>query len=61
MDWPEVNCLIEALDALVEKHQRSLAETTLSEDDRSDISNDLAYALVLRGKYEGIRSELAGA
>lgn len=59
MDWPEVNCLIEALDTLVEKYRIALATAGLSEDEHSDLSNDLTYAEILRGKYEAIRSELA--
>ncbi len=61
MDWPEINCLLEALDALIEKYQASLADSTLSEDDRSDLSNDLSYAQILRGKYKGIQANLAAA
>jgi hypothetical protein len=61
MDWSEVNCILEALDALIEKYRASLAAETLSEDDRSDLSNDLSYAQVLRGKYEAIRSGLAAS
>ena len=60
MDWPEANCLLEAIDALIERYQASLTESALSENDKSDLSNDLSYAQVLRGKYEGIRSNLAG-
>jgi hypothetical protein len=59
MDWPEVNCLIEALSALIERHRVALEEGTLSEDDRSDLSNDLAYAETLRGKYESLRDHIA--
>ena len=58
MDWPEVNCLITALDVLVDKHRAASARIDLSEDERSDLSNDLAYAEVLRGKYDAIRAEM---
>jgi hypothetical protein len=61
MDWSEVNCILEALDALVEKYQASLAVPAISEDERSDLSNDLSYAQILRGKYEGIRSGMSAA
>jgi hypothetical protein len=59
MDWPEVNCLIEALRALIEKQRLALEDHSLSEDDRSDLSNDLAYAETLQGKYESLRDQLA--
>jgi hypothetical protein len=59
MDWPEVNCILEALTALLEKHRLALQDTSLSEDDRSDLSNDLAYAETLLGKYEALRDQIA--
>ena len=59
MDWPEVNCLIEALSALIEKQRLALEDQSLSEDDRSDLSNDLAYAETLQGKYESLRDQMA--
>ena len=58
MDWPEVNCLIEALSALIEKQRLALEDQSLSEDDRSDLSNDLAYAETLQGKYESLRDQI---
>lgn len=61
MDWPEVNCLIEALDALVEKYHAAMAKPGLPEGGHADFSNDLAYAEVLRGKYEAVRRELGGS
>lgn len=61
MDWPEVNCLLEALGALIEKYQTRLGDEALSDDDRSDLSNDLAYAQVLKGKYTTVRSDLSKA
>lgn len=59
MEWMEVNCILSALDALIEKYQASLSDSELSEDDRADVSNDLAYAEILRGKYRAVRDELA--
>lgn len=59
MDWSEVNCILDALDALVKKYEDSMATSALTEDERSDLSNDLSYAQILKGKYEKIRSGLA--
>lgn len=59
MDWPEVNCILEALNALIAKHRLALQDMSLSEDDRSDLSNDLAYAETLLGKYESVRDQIA--
>lgn len=59
MDWPEINCLIEALSALAEKHRLALKDESLDEDDRADLSNDLAYAQSLQGKYEALRDQIA--
>jgi hypothetical protein len=59
MDWPEVNCLLEALGLLIEKYKADQGNPALSEDQHADLSNDLAYAEVLRGKYESLRKRLA--
>jgi hypothetical protein len=59
MEWIEVNCILSALEALIEKYQSSMNSEDLSEDDRADLTNDLAYAEVLRGKYQGVRDALA--
>jgi len=59
MDWPEVNCLIEALSALAEKHRLALKDDTLDEDERADLSNDLAYTQSVPGKYEELRDQMA--
>lgn len=59
MEWSEINCIISALEALIEKYKSSLKSTSLSEDDQSDVSNDLAYAEILLGKYEEMRSKAA--
>ena len=61
MDWSEVNCILDGLDLLIEKYKTSLSTTSITEDERSDISNDLSYAQILKGKYEEIRSSLAVA
>jgi len=59
MDWPEVNCLVEALGALILQYQSKLGNSSLDDDERSDLSNDLAYAQILCGKYERLRDELS--
>ena len=59
MEWQEVNCILEALGVLVEKYRLQAADTTLSEDDASDVSNDLAYAEILLHRYEDLRDRLA--
>ncbi len=61
LDWPEVNCILEALQALIEKYQAKLADENLDEDDRADLSNDLSYTQILRGKYEALRDAVRGA
>lgn len=58
MEWMEVNCLLEALDALIAKYHSQMSGDDLSEDDKADLSNDLAYAEVLRGKYRELRDEI---
>jgi hypothetical protein len=60
IDWPEVNCILEALQALIEKYQAKLADENLDEDEQSDLSNDLSYAQILRGKYEDLRDAVRG-
>ena len=59
MEWQEVNCILEALGVLVEKYRLQAADKGLSEDDASDISNDLAYAEILLHRYEDLRDRLA--
>lgn len=61
IDWPEVNCLIEALELLVSKHKAILADTSIDEDTRSDHANDLAYVEILLHKYEQMRDQVAAA
>jgi len=58
-EWPEVNCLIEALELLVAKHQSVLSDASIDEDTRSDHANDLAYVEIILGKYEKIRDQIA--
>jgi hypothetical protein len=60
MEWSEINCIISALQAPIEKYETSLKSGTLDEDDQSDVSNDLAYAEVLKGKYDEMRAKAAG-
>ena len=59
MEWAEINCIIEALQALIEKYKMLLESGVQNEDDKSDTSNDLAYAEVLLGKYEDMRTKAA--
>jgi hypothetical protein len=61
LDWPEVNCILDALQALVDKYQTALAVDGLDDDERGDLSNDLSYAQILRGKYEDLRETLRAA
>ncbi|GGA51881.1 hypothetical protein [Dyella nitratireducens] len=61
IDWPEVNCLIEALEMLVSKHRSILADTSIDEDTRSDHANDLAYVEILLHKYQQVRDQVAAA
>lgn len=61
LDWPEVNCILEALQALIEKYQAKLANGTLDEDEQADLSNDLSYTQILRGKYEDLRDAVRSA
>lgn len=58
IEWPEVNCLIEALALLEAKHKVILADTSIDEDTRSDHANDLAYVEILMHKYEQMRDEI---
>jgi hypothetical protein len=61
LDWPEVNCILDALQALIEKYQAALANDGLDEDAHADLSNDLSYAQILRGKYEDLRGAIRSA
>jgi|GEM_PF-1500185 len=58
MDWQEINCLIDGLELLIEKYKAELGNADLSDDDRSDISNDLAYTEILLGTYHDKRNEI---
>ena len=59
MDWQEINCIIDGLEALILKYKSELDKPDLTEDDRADLSNDLAYAEILLGNYNHKRSEMA--
>lgn len=61
MEWSEINCIVAALETLIEKHRVSLQGNNLSEDDRAELSNDLAYAEILLGKYQEMRERAADA
>ena len=61
MNWAELNCIVDGLQALIEKYRTALTQGDLSEDDRADISNDLAYAEILRDKYEAERDRISTA
>jgi len=58
MEWREINCIIEALEALLEKYETQLADDNLDEDDRSDISNDHGYAKILLSNYKDKSDEM---
>ncbi|WP_172449477.1 hypothetical protein [Bowmanella denitrificans] len=57
MEWRELNCIIEALEALIEKYNSQLDSNELDEDDHSDITNDKAYAEILLSHYQQNKSE----
>jgi hypothetical protein len=59
MEWQEINCVIEALDALIDKYEDEMQNSDLDEDELSDLSNDLAYAQTLLGSYRQKRDEMA--
>ena len=61
LDWPEVNCILEALQALIEKYQAAVTDDDLDEDQQADLSNDLSYAQTPGGKYEGLRDAIRSA
>ena len=61
LDWPEVNCILEALQAFIDRYETALAVVGLDDDERADLSNDLSYAQILRGKYEELRELVRGA
>ena len=58
MEWMEINCIIDGLAALIEKYRIAMQDTEQSEDDRADISNDMAYAEILHGKYSDLRDKM---
>jgi hypothetical protein len=58
MEWMEINCIIDGLSALIEKYRIAMQDTEQSEDDRSHISNDMAYAEILHGKYADLRDKM---
>jgi hypothetical protein len=57
MDWQELNCIIEALEALIEKYDSQLVSNELDEDGYSDITNDKAYTEILLSNYQQKKSE----
>ena len=60
MDWQELNCIIEALEALealIEKYDSQLVSNELDEDDYSDITNDKAYTEILLSNYQQKKNE----
>ena len=61
MDWQEVNCVVDALKLLVERYGEIVRNSAIDEDDRSDTTNDLAYAEILLHKYEDMRSKIASS
>lgn len=61
LDGPEVNCILEALQALIEQYLANLADENRDEDERADLLNDLSTTQILRGKYEDRRDAARGA
>ena len=59
MEWQEINCIIEALTLLVEKHDEQLQNVDLDEDEKSDTNNDLAYTQILLGNYKKKRDSMS--
>ena len=57
MDWQELNCVIEALEVLIEKYNVQLVANEIDEDDHSDITNDKAYAEILLSNYQQKKNE----
>lgn len=51
MEWREINCIIEALEALLEKYEKQLADANLDEDTRADVSSDHGYTKILLSNY----------
>jgi hypothetical protein len=58
MEWREINCIIEALEALLEKYEAQLADENLDEDTRADVSNDHGYAKILLSNYYSQRDTM---
>ena len=58
MDWREINCIIEALEALLEKYDAQLADENLDEDTRADVSSDHGYAKILLSNYYNQRDAM---
>jgi hypothetical protein len=58
MEWKEINMVIEAFDALIAQYRQRLEDPVIDEDERADISNDLAYAKILRSDYDAKRDAL---
>ena len=59
MEWREINCIIEGFILLIEKYRKQLEIPNISEDEHSDIANDLAYTEILLHKYEIEREKMA--
>ncbi len=58
MEWREINCIIEALEALLEKYEKQLADDSLDEDTKADVSNDHGYAKILLSNYYSQRDTM---
>ncbi|CAA0098937.1 Uncharacterised protein [BD1-7 clade bacterium] len=56
MEWQEINCLIEALEALIRSYQSQLSDPNI---DEADLDNELSYAKILLSKYKEKRDEIA--
>jgi len=61
LDWPEVNCILDGLQALVDRYEASHVAGALSDDECADLSNELSYAQIIRGKFEELRDSMRKA
>jgi hypothetical protein len=58
MDWKEINIVIEALEALIEKYSSEIASGNSNADKVSDLVNDRAYARILVANYKTARDSM---
>jgi len=58
MDWKEINIVIEALEALIEKYANQMDSKKLNEDEFSDVINDQSFAMILLANYKARRDSM---